>query len=102
VGISPSLKTAVDSVRKGGSITLVGNLSPQVNVPLQSIVTRELTLIGTCASCGEYPACLDLIASGKINVTEFISAVVPLEDAAGWFHRLQNGEPGLMKILVKP
>ncbi|MDP9170808.1 MAG: alcohol dehydrogenase catalytic domain-containing protein, partial [Acidobacteriota bacterium] len=56
VGISAAVQTAVASVRKGGSVTLVGNLSPQVELPLQSVVTRELKLIGSCASAGEYPA----------------------------------------------
>ena len=102
VGISPAVKTAIESVRKGGSITLVGNLKPQVELPLQAVVTRQLTLIGTCASAGEYPACLDLIASGKVNVTDFISATPPLEEGAKWFERLYAGEKGLMKVLLKP
>jgi L-iditol 2-dehydrogenase len=102
VGLSATVKTAIESVRKGGSITLVGNLKPQVDLPLQAIVTRELTLIGTCASAGEYPACLDLIASGKVNVTDFISATPPLEEGAQWFERLYTGEKGLMKVLLKP
>ncbi len=102
VGLSATVKTAIESVRKGGSITLVGNLKPQVELPLQSVVTRELTLIGTCASAGEYPACLELIASGKVNVTDFISATPPLEEGAKWFERLYAGEKGLMKVLLKP
>ncbi len=102
VGLSPTLKTAIDAVRKGGSVTLVGNLKPQVDLPLQSIVTRELTLAGTCASAGEYPECLELIASGKINVTDFISATPPLEEGPIWFERLYSGETGLMKVLLKP
>jgi L-iditol 2-dehydrogenase len=102
VGLPQTVKTAIESVRKGGSVTLVGNLKPQVDLPLQTVVTRELTLIGTCASAGEYPECLDLIASGKINVTEFISATPPLEEGARWFERLYAGEKGLMKILLKP
>lgn len=102
VGLPATVKTAIESVRKGGSITLVGNLKPQVELPLQSVVTRELTLIGTCASAGEYPACLDLIASGKVNVTDFISATPPLEEGAQWFERLYAGEKGLMKVLLKP
>jgi L-iditol 2-dehydrogenase len=102
VGLPVTVKTAIDSVRKGGSVTLVGNLKPQVDLPLQAVVTRELTLIGTCASAGEYPACLDLIASGKINVTEFISATPPLEEGPQWFERLYAGEKGLMKVLLKP
>ena len=102
VGLPASVATAIASVRKGGSITLVGNLKPQVELPLQAVVTRELTLIGTCASAGEYPACLDLIAGGKINVTDFISATAPLEEGAKWFERLYAGEKGLMKVLLKP
>ena len=102
VGLPQTVKTAIESVRKGGSVTLVGNLKPQVDLPLQAVVTRELTLIGTCASAGEYPECLDLIASGKINVTEFISATPPLEEGARWFERLYAGEKGLMKVLLKP
>src|SRR5579864_9368026 len=102
VGLPTTVKTAIDSVRKGGSVTLIGNLKAQVDLPLQSVVTRELTLIGTCASAGEYPACLDLIASGKINVTDFISATPPLEEGAQWFERLYAGEKGLMKVLLKP
>jgi L-iditol 2-dehydrogenase len=102
VGLSPTLKTAIDCVRKGGSVTLVGNLKPQVDLPLQAIVTRQLTLIGSCASAGEYPECLELIASGQINVTEFISATPPLAEGAQWFARLYAGEKGLMKVLLKP
>jgi L-iditol 2-dehydrogenase len=102
VGLAPTVKTAIESLRKGGSVTLVGNLKPQVDLPLQAVVTRELTLFGTCGSAGEYPECLDLIASGRINVTEFVSATAPLEEGAHWFERLYAGEKGLMKVLLKP
>jgi L-iditol 2-dehydrogenase len=102
VGMSPTLKTAIDCVRKGGSVTLVGNLKPQVELPLQLVVTRQLSLIGSCASAGEYSECLELIASGKIKVDELISATSSLEDGAAWFERLYAGERGLMKVIIKP
>jgi L-iditol 2-dehydrogenase len=102
VGMSPTLKTVIDCVRKGGSVTLVGNLKPQVDLPLQLVVTRQLSLIGSCASAGEYPECLELIASGKIKVDELISATSSLEDGAAWFERLYVGEKGLMKVIIKP
>lgn len=102
VGASASFKTSVASLRKGGSVTLVGNVSPQVEMPLQHIVTRELTLIGVCASSGEYPACIDLMARGSIDVSAFISAFAPLEEGPMWFDRLYRQEPGLMKVVLKP
>lgn len=102
VGITPTLKLSVQSLRKGGTLTLVGNLSPMAELPLQAVVTRELTLNGSCASRGEYPACLDMIARGAINVDALISAVVPLADGAVWFERLYKREPGLMKVILTP
>lgn len=102
VGITPTIKLAVESVRKGGKIGLVGNLSPNVELPLQAVVTRQLTIYGSCASAGEYPACLDMIMRGQIKVDPIISAVAPLSEAASWFDRLYKGEPGLMKVIVKP
>ena len=102
VGLEATFRTAIDSTRKGGVVTLVGNLSPEVAMPLQAVVTRQLTLIGTCASCGEYPASLDLIASGAVNVDALISAVAPLSEGGDWFRRLYEKEPGLMKVILKP
>ena len=75
---------------------------PKTDFLLQTAVTRELTLYGSCASQGEYPACLDMIARGAINVDALISAVAPLSDGAVWFERLYNKEPGLMKVILKP
>ncbi|HEY2930244.1 MAG TPA: galactitol-1-phosphate 5-dehydrogenase [Acidobacteriota bacterium] len=102
VGTSDAFNTAVASLRKGGAATLVGNLSSKVEMPLQQVVTREITLIGACASSGEYPACIDLMARGKIDVRAFISASVPLEEGPMWFDRLYRQEPGLMKVILKP
>jgi L-iditol 2-dehydrogenase len=102
VGAAAPVNAAIGSLRKGGSLTLVGNLARQVEMPLQQIVTRELTLIGTCASSGEYPACIDLMARGKINVQAFISACAPLQEGPDWFERLYRQEPGLMKVILQP
>ena len=87
---------------KGGSVGLVGNITPKVELPLQAVVTRELTIYGSCASTGEYPACLDMIARRTIDVEPLITAVVPLAEAADWFDRLYRAEKGLMKVIVRP
>lgn len=102
VGATPTIKTAIDCVRKGGSVTLVGNLAPNVDMPLQSIVTRELSVFGTCASSGEYPACIDLLQRKAIRVEPLITATVPLEQGPDWFARLYQGEPGAMKVILNP
>ena len=102
VGITSSLNLAIRCLKKGGSITLVGNLSPATEFPLQTVVTRELTVYGSCASRGEYPACLDLMTRDAVNVDALISAVAPMSEGASWFKRLYDGEPGLLKVILTP
>ncbi|MHC4571567.1 MAG: galactitol-1-phosphate 5-dehydrogenase [Planctomycetota bacterium] len=102
VGITPTITTAIAVLRKGGSLALVGNLSPTVDWPLQAIVTREISVYGSCISCGEYPACLEMMARGAINVDALISAIVPLAEGPAWFKRLYEKEPGLLKVILVP
>jgi L-iditol 2-dehydrogenase len=102
VGITPTVQMAVASLRKGGSLTLVGNLAPMVELPLQQAVTRQLTLIGSTNAAGESEACLEMMASGLINVAALISAVAPLDEGPAWFDRLYRREPGLMKVILVP
>jgi len=100
VGRNETIATAIDSVRKGGTVTLIGNITPKVDLPLQKVVSRQIRLQGTAASAGEYPEAIDLIASGKIQVKPLITAVAPLEEGPQWFRRLYAHEPNLMKVVL--
>jgi len=102
VGAGPPLETAISCVRKGGSVVLVGNLTSRVDLPLQSVVTRQISLYGTCGSQGEYPACIEMLAQGRIRVDPMITALAPLEEGPAWFERLYSHEPGLMKVVLQP
>ncbi|NQU42509.1 galactitol-1-phosphate 5-dehydrogenase [bacterium] len=102
VGATAPVHTALDCLRKGGTLGLVGNVSQRIDLPLQSVVTREITLLGSCASAGEYPVCLNLLAREAVQVDPLISAIAPLEEGPDWFKRLYDREPGLMKVILKP
>jgi L-iditol 2-dehydrogenase len=102
VGATAPIATAVSGLKKGGTLVLIGNVTPKVEVDLQAIVTRELSLLGTCASSGEYPEALELLARGAVRLDGLISAIAPLEDGPAWFERLYAHEPGLMKVILQP
>ncbi len=102
VGLAASLQTALAAVKKGAALVLVGNLAPQADLPLQDVVTRQISLLGSCSSAGEYPDCLDLIAQKKVDVDSFISALAPLAEGGAWFSRLYQAEAGLMKVILQP
>ena len=102
VGVADTVGLAIDVLRKGGATCLVGNLAPEISFPLQSVVTRELSVLGSCASAGEYSLALEAVASGKIKVDPIISAVVDLKDGASWFDRLRKNTEGLLKVVLQP
>lgn len=103
VGVAATMQLAIASLRKGGSAVLVGNLAPRADFPLQSVVTREISLFGSCASAGEYPLCLDLIAKGKIRVEPMISIVASLDQGREWFQRLSAPDGSkYAKVILQP
>jgi threonine dehydrogenase-like Zn-dependent dehydrogenase len=102
VGLTATVDLALRCARKGGALTLVGNVSPKIEFPLQMAVTRELTIYGSCASRGEYPAALDMLARGALQPAPLLSALAPLAEGAAWFQRLYDKEPGLLKVVLTP
>lgn len=102
VGLPETVDLALRCSRKGAAITLVGNVAPKIEFPLQFAVTRELTVLGSCASRGDYPVCLDMLARGALRAAPLISAVAPLADGASWFDRLYRKKPGLLKVVLTP
>jgi len=101
-GIGATADLAIRSVKLNGAVVLVGNLAQTIDFPLQLVVTRQLSLFGSCASAGEYPMCLNMIASGQVDVKKMISKTVPLSEGGGWILKLYNREPGLYKIVLIP
>lgn len=102
VGIAASVQLGISLLRKGGTITLLGNLSPEVPIPMQAVVTKQLRLQGSCAINGEYPEILELISRGALDMEAILSAEAPLSEGAQWFDRLYKKEKGLMKVILKP
>jgi len=101
-GIPATFDLCLKAVGLNGKVVLVGNLAKSVDLPLQWIVTRQLSIFGSCASAGEYDKCLNLIASRNVDVDSMISACVPLSQGGEWIERLYNREKGLYKIVLIP
>ena len=102
VGADATVSMSLQSVRKGGKVILIGNVTPTVSFPLQDVVTREVDVLGSCASSNDYPACLELMQRGSIQVRPVLSASVPLERGPEMFDRLYAREPGLTKVVLQP
>jgi len=102
VGFAETFRQAISLTGTGGTVVAVGNLAKETEFNLQELVSRELTFRGSYASAGEFRQCIDLIATGRINVGPLVSDVVPLRDGAAAFERLLKAEENLLKIVLEP
>lgn len=102
VGYAKTFADAVSVTKLGGYVVAIGNLEKKAEFDLQELVARELTFTGSYASSGEFQKCIDLVASGKINVEPLISDVLPLEEGPRAFERLLKAKEHLLKIVLEP
>ena len=69
VGTSATVRSADESLREGAALTLLGNVSPRVEFPLQWIVTRQIHLTGSCArQVNIRPASISLRAEPSASI----------------------------------
>ena len=102
VGFASTFQDAVSVTKMGGHLVAVGNLEKTAEFDLQKFIASELTFAGSYASSGEFRDCIELVASGKINVEPLISDVLPLKDGPRAFERLLKAEENLLKIVLEP
>jgi len=102
VGISDTVGYSINSLKKGGELTLVGNIQKKVDFPLQYVVTNEININASCAAAGEYAACIKLIGSGKIDLSDIVSVTAPLSEGEKWFEKLHKGLSGVIRVVLLP
>ena len=101
-GTAKTLNLAIRAVRMGGTIVAVGNTVHMPPFDVQSVVSKELTVIGSYASAGEYAHALEQVASGTVDPRPLISDCVPLTQGAVCFERLHKGDDRLLKLVLNP
>ena len=102
VGKSETINLLLNNIRKGGQLVLVGNVSPTVELPLQKIVSSEISIVGSCASAGEYPEAIELLSTGSLKTDKIIGQVAPLSEGGDWFKKLYHKEVDHLKVILKP
>lgn len=80
-GNGKSLLSALDVVRKEGSFTQVGMYGRPIEVPMDTVVRKELKVTaGFSQAMSTWALSLKLLGQGKINLEDLISVRLPLSD----------------------
>lgn len=101
-GTPSAISTAVNAVRRGGRVALVG-LSGNKPVELNTdrLVLDEIDLFGVRSSPNAYPELLKLISAGKVNVQKLVSRVYPLDQIQEAFKAFEKREGGAIRMVIK-
>ena len=102
VGISATVAQSLAVARAGGQVTWIGNSAPTVELPMQELVTRELTLRGSYGFTGEFQQAADLLSSGRIDVRRLIERRAPLDEGPSLFRELGDGSLDAVKVVFVP
>jgi L-iditol 2-dehydrogenase len=102
VGLDATSRQSVALARTGGDVIWIGNSDPTVNLNMQDIVTRELTLHGAYGSNAEFEGAIEAIRSGRIAASRLIDRVAPLEEGPALFEALAKAQLDATKIVLSP
>lgn len=98
-----TLAQATRVVKRGGVVVVAGTFSEDVApVRINEIKSRELELRGSRGDVDDFPACIDLLASGKLRLDKLISHRIRLEDAEKGLRRMSEKSGNVMKIIMSP
>ncbi len=102
VGLSKSVQQAHAMVKVGGHVTWIGNSDLMIDINMQEVVTREITISGTYGFSDEFERVIQSIGTGRINVAPLIEQVSPLTEGPTIIEGLARGKLDLIKVILEP
>tara|TARA_R110002153_G_scaffold47696_8_gene134613 strand:+ start:4414 stop:5439 length:1026 start_codon:yes stop_codon:yes gene_type:complete len=100
-GVLPAIEAMTQIAGRRGRIVMVAIHSTQPPIDLFQFFWKELELLGARVyEAADFDWAIDLIASGQIDLTPFISSVSPLAEIGNAFASM-DGNPQGMKALVE-
>ncbi len=103
-GSAIALHWAINSVKKGGIVSIVGVYGPTGNlVPIGNVVNKGLTLRANQASVKRLlPRLIEHVKAGHIEPKKLITHKVPLDDIADAYHLFSRKLDGCIKPVLVP
>ncbi len=104
-GSATALHWAINSVKKGGIVSIVGVYGPiDTLIPIGNVVNKGLTIRANQASVKRLlPRLIEHVQAGRINPKEIISHRIPLEEISEAYHIFSAKRDNCIKpVLIPP
>lgn len=101
VGLEKTLTQTVESLRKGGKAVVLGIFEePQVTLPANIFVHREITVAGSQGYNWDFQTAMELAASGRVDLQALITHQLPLLHLAQAFDLIYTPPQETMKVVL--
>ncbi|KAI7086097.1 GroES-like protein [Hortaea werneckii] len=101
-GAEPCIQAGVNLTKKGGIYCQAGMGKENVVFPITTACIRALTIKGSIRyTTGVYPAAVDLVASGKVDVKRLITNRFKFEEAEKAFELVKSGRSDVLKVVIE-
>lgn len=103
-GSATALHWAINSVRKGGNVSVVGVYGPTFNaIPIGNALNKGLTLRMNQASVKRHlPRLIEHIQAGRIEPSKIITHRIPLEEVSDAYHIFSSKLDNCIKTILIP
>lgn len=103
-GSPTALEWAINSVKKGGIISIVGVYGPTGNmIPIGNVVNKGLTIRGNQASVKRLlPRLIEHVKNGILNPRDIITHRLPLEEVSEAYHIFSAKRDNCIKTVLIP
>ena len=102
VGIEGTLIQSLKVLKKGGASVLVGLFEdPEVKIPANIFVHREIALMGSQGYCWDFQTALKMLEGGRIHLKQLMTHVLPLPSLQKAFEYLMDPKRKAIKIVIQ-
>lgn len=102
VGVQPALDDAIQSVRKGGKVVLVGLFGAPARIDAFDLVNREVEIVPSCGYRHVYADLIGMIAGGLVDPSLIVTREVPLSEVVTRGFEVLAASNDDVKVLVVP
>jgi alcohol dehydrogenase len=101
IGHPAAVEASVHGLRKHGRHVQVGLMPEPAAVPMDVVITRELSLLGSHGLAAHaYPAMLDLVAAGRLDPAALITRRIGLDEVPDALAAMSAASPAGVTVIT--
>ena len=102
VGIEPTFSLALNSVRPGGNVSVIGVFEKPIEVKMNELWIKNINISMGLVQANHLPLLIDLINKGKIDMRFLQTHHAPLNDIMKGYDVFGNKKDNCLKWVVTP